>query len=512
MTPPIGFGSDLPADGDPDEPGRGSGPGGSGPGGSGPGSSGPGGSGPVPGGFGGFGGIPGMPGIPGLGGPGGMAGPGGQDLGAMFAQLGRLMSWRGGTVNWDLARDVARQTVSAKGDRSVSRVERDGVDGAVRLAELWLDAVTEMPSSGFGGVAWSRAEWVEGTLGGWRELVDPVAERVVAAMGAQLPGQLGELAPGMDTAALGGQMTGMLRQLGGAMFGAQIGQAVGELAGEVVGTSDVGIPLARPSRLALVPANIETFGAGLGVPGDDVRLFMALRECAHQRLATGAPWLRAHLVGLVEEYARGVTIDAGRLRDVIGQVDPADPSAIQEALGGGLFEPEDTPAQRAALERLETVLALVEGWVDEVVGQAVRDRLPSAGAIAETVRRRRAAGGPAEHTFATLVGLELRPRRLRDAGRLWAELRERRGPGGRDAVWAHPDLLPGSAALDDPVAYASGAARDAADAGDLRITDADLSALTAEPTGDAPIEPPAQDRGPTPPDGPTSPGAPPTGG
>jgi hypothetical protein len=69
------------------------------------------------------------------------------------------------------------------------------------------------------------------------------------------------------------------------------------------------------------------------------------------------------------------------------------------------------------------------------------------------MRRRRAAGGPAEETFAALVGLELRPRRLRDASTLWGSLRSRQGHEARDAVWAHPDLLPGAADLDDPLGF-----------------------------------------------------------
>ncbi|MET8546511.1 zinc-dependent metalloprotease, partial [Kitasatospora sp. NPDC004799] len=63
------------------------------------------------------------------------------------------------------------------------------------------------------------------------------------------------------------------------------------------------------------------------------------------------------------------------------------------------------------------------------------------------------AGGPAEQTFATLVGLELRPRRLRDASRLWALLADARGIEGRDALWEHPDMLPTAADLDDPDAF-----------------------------------------------------------
>jgi len=171
------------------------------------------------------------------------------------------------------------------------------------------------------------------------------------------------------------------------------------------------------------------------------------------------PWLRQHLLGAVEAYARGITVDASRLEDLVGQIDPTNPEALQEAMTGGLFEPEDTPEQKAALARLETALALVEGWVDAVVHAAAAPHLPHAAALRETLRRRRATGGPAEQTFATLVGLELRPRRLRDASRLWASLADARGADGRDALWAHPDLLPTAKDLDDPDGFVHGADR-----------------------------------------------------
>ena len=85
-------------------------------------------------------------------------------------------------------------------------------------------------------------------------------------------------------------------------------------------------------------------------------------------------------------------------------LDPSDPESIQRLLGSGVLEPEETPEQQMALRRLETLLALVEGWVDTVVAAAAKDRLPGHSALAETMRRRRASGGPAEQTFATLVG------------------------------------------------------------------------------------------------------------
>jgi putative hydrolase len=150
-------------------------------------------------------------------------------------------------------------------------------------------------------------------------------------------------------------------------------------------------------------------------------------------------------------------VDTSALRDALPQIDPSNPEALREALSGAaLYQPEDTPQQKAALARLETALALVEGWVSTVVDAAAGGRLPQASALAEAIRRRRGTGGPAEHTFATLVGLELRPRRLREAAVIWALLTEARGIDGRDAVWAHPDLLPTAEDFDDPEAFVRG--------------------------------------------------------
>ncbi|MGH3322752.1 MAG: zinc-dependent metalloprotease, partial [Streptosporangiaceae bacterium] len=127
----------------------------------------------------------------------------------------------------------------------------------------------------------------------------------------------------------------------------------------------------------------------------------------------------------------------------------------------GLFDGEDmanTPGQQAALRRLETLLALVEGWVDTVVTRATANRMPSATPLAEAVRRRRATGGPAERTLGALVGLELRPRRMREAATLWSRVADVRGIEGRDALWGHPDLLPSADDLDDPDGFAAGQA------------------------------------------------------
>ncbi len=388
-----------------------------------------------------------------------------QQFAEALRQFADLMSWQGGPVNWDLAKNIARQAVAAKGDASVLDVDRNKVVNALRLADLWLEDATEFPSGIRKTEAWSRAEWVEATLPVWSKLCDPIAGRAVEAMSGLLSADPAEMAaelPPEMSAMLGGLggfggLSEMMKRLGGMMVGGQTGAAVGALAEEVVSSTDIGLPLGPAGTAALLPAGVAAFGAGLSVDDDEVRLFLALREAAHHRLFAHVPWLRSRLLGAVEDYARGIKVDASALRDAMPQIDPANPEALNEVLSGSaMFQPEDTPEQKAALARLETVLALVEGWVATVVAAAAADRLPQADALAEAIRRRRATGGPAERTFATLVGLELRPRRLREAGAIWQGLTTERGVAGRDAVWAHPDLLPTAEDFDDPDAFVRG--------------------------------------------------------
>ncbi|MDQ1752370.1 MAG: hypothetical protein QOE71_3426 [Pseudonocardiales bacterium] len=363
----------------------------------------------------------------------------------LFAELQRLLSGNGGPVNWDLARQLAISNLAA-GHRSVTAAETTAVADALRLADLWLDDVTDLPSGITNAQAWSQVDWVEKTIGTWAAVCDPVASRVVAAMSAALP---------PEVAAQAGPMAPMMSQLGGLMFGAQLGQGLAALAGEVVSATDVGLPLGPAGTGALVVANLESLTAGLNRPQDEVRLFMALREAAHHRLFGHVPWLRQQLIEAVDAYGRGITIDPEAISSAINEIDPSNPESLQNALSGGLFEPQNTEAQNVALRRLETLLALIEGWVDNIVMQAAGDRMQGAEALSEAVRRRRASGGPAEQTFATLVGLELRPRRLREAAALWLAMTDRHGASIRDGLWNHPDLLPTADDLDDPNSFAA---------------------------------------------------------
>lgn len=387
-----------------------------------------------------------------------------------------------GPVNWDLAKQVALASLTATGqgmagmqlpigfgmpglsepsdlptpppdedapkppgNPAVTPTEFESVNESLRLADLWLEDQSALPSGIRTSTAWSRSEWINNTIGVWQKLCDPVAGRMVAAMGDLVPEEMREQL---------GPMSSMVAALGGALFGGQLGQALGSLAAEVLSAGDIGLPLGPAGAAALVPANIAEYGEGLSLDPAEVLLYVALREAAHQRLFGHVPWLRAHVMGSVEAYAAGIKVNQEAIEEAMGQIDPNNPESMQELALEGIFSPDDTPAQKAALVRLETTLALIEGWVAHVVDTAAADRLPNVAALSEAFRRRRATGGPAEQTFGALVGLEMRPRRLREATALWAALTEHRSISGRDAIWDHPDLLPTADDFADPQAYA----------------------------------------------------------
>jgi putative hydrolase len=375
-------------------------------------------------------------------------------LGQIFSRLGEMFSGAGnvtaggtqsGPVNYDLARQLASNSIGFVAP--VPEKTGAAIADAVRLAETWLDGVTALPAGTTKAVAWTPTDWIDNTLDTWKRLCDPVAEQISTVWASALP---------EEARAMAGPLLSMMTQMGGMAFGSQLGQALGKLSKEVLTSTDIGLPLGPKGVAALMPDAIESLSEGLEQPRSEIMTFLAAREAGHHRLFSHVPWLSSQLLNAVEAFAKGMKIDMTGVEEFAAGFNPAaltDPTQLEQLLNQGIFEPKATPEQTAALDRLETLLALIEGWVQTVVNDALGERIPGASALSETLRRRRATGGPAEQTFATLVGLELRPRKLREAAVLWEKLTQAAGVDARDAVWQHPDLLPSSEDLDEPAGF-----------------------------------------------------------
>jgi putative hydrolase len=366
----------------------------------------------------------------------------------------------------NIVRDTAKKFVTAKGSAPIGANDVAKIEEAFAIAELWLNEATFFSqSTATGNPAMARTDWVDTTLNGWHVSVEPLATGLAAAISELLNNANGEAGQSEAENAMQipvGMIATLLRSFIGSLIATQLGQAIGGLAGSVTGTHDVGLPLVEPVYPSLVPQNIDEWGQDLSIPMDEVRIFHALRECAVARLFAHNPWLISYIRTAISDYGKGIRIDIDAIQRQAQEVfdnasqegkgfDPTNPESFDIALNEGIFTPEETPAQRAALTKLETVLALIDGWSEEVVSLAAGDRLPNLVALQETLRRRRATSAPAQQLFATMFGLQVSPKLAREATTFWKAVREVKDLEGRDRIWS--GILPTSDDLLTPQNY-----------------------------------------------------------
>ncbi|MBP6043360.1 MAG: zinc-dependent metalloprotease [Rhodoluna sp.] len=367
-------------------------------------------------------------------------------LAAMLAQLRSALNQSnpdGSAVNWKLASDQARQLAAAN-SVAVSDDIRKQLTDALAIANLWLNQATQISDLTQEPKMLSRELWVQDAMPLFQALSSPVAERMSVALSESLQANAPEELSGVL-----GNATSMMRSMGGALFAMQLGQSLGKLSTEVLTGGDIGLPIFAEQRAAFLTQNLESYINELDVETDQVLIYLAVRELAHARLFKQSKWLREHVINQITQYAAEIKIDTERIQEMTRDFDPNDTAALQQAFQSGAFIAARNDEQNRALESIENILALIEGWVDAISDQATA-LLPKSIAIGEAVRRRRASGGPAEKTFGTLIGLELRPRRLREAATLWREIGHRLGNEKRDALWDHPDLLPTAEEIVNP--------------------------------------------------------------
>lgn len=371
----------------------------------------------------------------------------------MLSQLKRAMSslqaeGKDAGVNWELATNQAK-AIAKSGALAISNDARKQIGDAITIGALWLNEATAISELVAEPKMLSRELWVIDAMPLFTALSEPVANQMSIALSENIsqnaPEALQEIL---------GNASGVMKSAGGTLFAMQLGQALGKLSQEVLTGGDIGLPLFKDQRAAFVPQNLEAFVNGLQIEKDQAYIYLVIREMAHVRLFKHSKWLRDSIVSQISKYASEISIDNSKITQLAEEFDPERPDELRVAIESGAFIANRTEDQDAALVSIETLLALIEGWVDVVTEEATK-RLPKAAAVAEAVRRRRATGGPAELTFGALVGLELRPRRLREASAMWREISSAVGIEKRDKLWDHPDLLPSGADIENPAALIS---------------------------------------------------------
>ena len=359
---------------------------------------------------------------------------------AAFAQGGNE------TLPKNVVRDTAKKFAQTQGSQPIGTKDLNVVDNAFEIADLWLNEATVFPATSASTAprAMSRLDWIDLTVAGWHDTMEPLATGLSGAISGLLDEAAGS-SEEMNNSM--GAIAGLLRTFIGSMIATQLGQAIGAISASATGAHDVGLPLLDPAQPVLIPENVELWSNDLEIAKTEIYIFHALREAAIARLFAHNPWIVSYIRSAIVDYGRGIHIDMEAIKrqaeEAMQGLNPEgmnpenlDPQKMDfSAIGNVVFTPEETPAQRAALSKLETALALVDGWADEVATLAAGDRLPAITQLRELYRRQRATSAPSQQLFKTLLGLQVTPKLAREASAFWQKIREVHGVSARDQIW-----------------------------------------------------------------------------
>jgi coenzyme F420 biosynthesis associated uncharacterized protein len=287
----------------------------------------------------------------------------------------------------------------------------------------------------------SRTEWAAANVSGMRRMLDPVLDKAGSAMRGS-----GPLKPAMQAAA-------------GVVLTAEVGVILGFLAQRVLGQYELVLlepvagEAARPPRLLFVEPNLATAVASLDVDETEFVTWVALHEVTHAVQFGSVPWLQDYLGGLVRELLSGVElrINATRAMRLPGLDDVR--KLVDAVRQGDLVSLVARPEERATLDKVQAVMAVIEGHAEHVMDEVGAGLLPSLPQLRSALdRRRRSASAPAR-ILGRLLGLELKLRQY-EAGKTFCDAVVREaGLEALNRVWTGPDAVPTLAELERPAEW-----------------------------------------------------------
>lgn len=366
---------------------------------------------------------------------------------------------------WDAAYQLAG-AIATEGapESNVDPAERAAIEQLARVAELHVAEATGRP----GGIEvrlepLNRTQWARRFLDDER----PLLERLSGSIGAALRAQLGEIDPedsvelglpqiaGMSPDALLQQMMSML---GPMMLGMMAGSTAGHLAGRALGHYELPVPRPAEGPLTLVLPNVDEFADAWSLPRDGIRLWVSLSDVLHHQVLT-TPHVRERLDSLLDRYVSGFSEDADHIERRLAELGVLDDLGSEpefEAMQRLTSQPEvllgamQSDEQLALIPELDSLVAAIEGYVDQLLDRIGARLVPDYQRVTEALRRRRVEAGPANRFVERLFGLGLSQATF-DRGSAFAEgIVERAGPEGLEQLWAAPENLPTSAEIDAP--------------------------------------------------------------
>jgi coenzyme F420 biosynthesis associated uncharacterized protein len=372
-------------------------------------------------------------------------------------------------IDWDVAISTgvrfARQgpEVSLADARAVV-AELRGLTAVVQQPVRELTGLTSQGEVGPVAVV-DRPGWIKANVGGFRVVLEPLADRL-AERSSALP------AAGSVFGAVGSRATGM-----------QAGLILAYLSSRVLGQYELFLPPgeggapsangpatngtgangtgngangtasgsdASVGRLTLVAPNIVMIERELGVDPHDFRRWVCLHEETHRVQFTSVPWLRGYVQGMMTEFLLASDLDASAIIDRMRSAAGAVVGAVRGNEGESLIEAMQTPAQRALLDKLTAVMTLVEGHGDYVMDAVGPSVVPSVEDIREKFSHRRSTAGRFEQIFRRVLGIDLKMKQYEQGSLFVSTVVAEAGMAGFNKVWTSPETLPTRAEIENP--------------------------------------------------------------
>ena len=279
----------------------------------------------------------------------------------------------------------------------------------------------------------SRRDWVSSNVSSMRSLLDPILERAGSG--------LGPLRPAVKLGV-------------GVVLTAEVGVVIGYLAQRVLGQYELVLldesAASRPPRLLFVLPNLGEAVRAFGAEEREFMTWVTLHEVTHAVQFSGVPWLQGHLAGLVRELLQGAELRLDTSRK-LHWPSRAEVNRIGDALRRGDFISLVTTAhERSVLDRVQAVMAVIEGHAEHVMDAVAPDLLPSLPRLRESLDRRRRSQSTLSRIAARLLGLDLKLRQY-EQGKIFCDAIV--GEGGTAAlryVFSSPEALPTLPELRDP--------------------------------------------------------------
>lgn len=350
----------------------------------------------------------------------------------IFSQLLNLFN-QPGPVNWKLAKEIAGQL---SGDRQpVDPWLADEYIELGRLSQLQIDAATPLSApDSLDVVPTDRREWVTQQLQAFDYLVEPLSSSY---------GDIGGSDP----------MSQMLKPLGPALLGMQMGSTIGFMAHRTIGQFEIGLPTHQPGPRYVIVENVEAFIADNNLDDRQVRLWVSFRNGIHDAAFSG-PWLRQHVVDLVEAHVATIEFDTSSLMESLQGL--SDPSQFQELMAGssGLTNMMSNGGSEAG-DDARAAIGFVSGYADFVLDQVGANLLPALNAIRSAHSLKEAEPTAGEQLIHRMLGLELTGELHAAGATFCAEVERRWGIEALNSIWAESEHLPKGDELTDPVAWAA---------------------------------------------------------